>query len=232
MFEDNFDTLNKNTWRVLNDCSTGNNCVYNNELQVYLASQVYVTNGSLVIEATNESYISCCWHAAVSQYGRFEARIKLPVGQGMWPAFWLMPRTSACWPTAGEIDIMEYTGDFPNTLNGPPCSQRRRTLMPIRQLPLWSIVQQPPHVGGLWHDGHGGHVEWTPTFISWLYDGSVYYILSSAQWAPSAFFFIPKDPFYFILNLAVGGDWPGSPNATTVFPQRMYVDYVRAYKRT
>nr|AIG55869.1 secreted protein [Achlya hypogyna] len=100
-FEDNFNTLNLSTWRLSHDCSTNNGCVHNNELQVYLANQVSVKSGNLVIEATNAPYTSAAAGTRqfrsgridslgrfAQQYGRFEARIKLPSGRGVWPAFW------------------------------------------------------------------------------------------------------------------------------------------------
>ncbi|OQR84836.1 hypothetical protein ACHHYP_12651, partial [Achlya hypogyna] len=242
-FEDNFNTLNTNTWNIYNDCSTGGNaCAWNNELQVYLASQVTVANGTLAIEASNASYTSRnagtrqfrsgrmdTSFSFAQKYGRFEARIKLPVGQGMWPAFWLLPKSTACWPMGGEIDIMENIGKEPSTLHanyhfGPGCN--------------WNMNAGGSNCGhtgsattvNFNNDFHLFAVEWTPTSMRWSVDNAVYYTLSSAgcSWP----FFMPDSPMYVVLNLAVGGDWPGNPDATTVFPQRMLVDYVRAYKPT
>ncbi|KDO27785.1 hypothetical protein SPRG_07384 [Saprolegnia parasitica CBS 223.65] len=241
-FEDNFNALNKSRWKIANECSTEHGCAHNNEEQVYLASQVRVEDGNLVVEATNQPYTSPAAGTRqfrsgrldssgsfAQQFGRFEARIKLPVGRGMWPAFWLMPRGGRCWPTDGEIDIMEYVGQSPDQIHGnyhfgPSCNRNFHD-----DKAVCGKAGKSKQVA-LDKDFHVYAVEWTPTSISWFFDGQLYYVLTNAQCTDKAQFFIPQKAFYIILNVAVGGTWPGSPSASTVFPQRMLVDYVRVYK--
>ncbi|OQR93736.1 hypothetical protein ACHHYP_02325 [Achlya hypogyna] len=237
-FEDNFETLDRTRWSLLDECSTQNGCVHNAEEQVYLSSQVRVEAGSLVLEATNESHTSVVSgtrqyrsgkvdsaHFFAQQYGRFEARIKLPVGRGM-----LMPHGGRCWPTDGEIDIMEYVGQFPNHIHGnyhfgPSCNHNLhddQNVCGVTGKPKKVVLNDAYHIYA---------VEWTPTSLVWFFDGQLYYKLDSSQCKNKKLFFIPNKPFYIIFNLAVGGSWPGSPTAATIFPQRMYVDYVRVYKQ-
>ncbi|EQC38697.1 hypothetical protein SDRG_04392 [Saprolegnia diclina VS20] len=235
-FEDNFDVLNKSRWTIANECSTEHECAHNKEEQVYLASQVRVEDGNLVVEATRDAYTSPAAGTRqyrsgrldssgsfAQQFGRFEARIKLPVGLGMWPAFWLMPRGGRCWPTDGEIDIMEYVGQSPDQIHGA-CNRNFHD-----DKAVCGKTGKSKQVD-LDNGFHVYAVEWTPTAISWYFDGQLYYVLDSNQCTDKAPFYIPQKTFYIILNLAVGGTWPGSPSASTVFPQRMLVDYVRVYK--
>ncbi len=155
-------------------------------------------------------------------YGRFEARIKMPLGQGMWPAFWLLGSSirSVGWPQCGEIDIMEYRGHEPatihTTVHGPGYSgskgRGRRTENP----------EQPYN-----EDFHIFAVDWRPESIIWFVDGEQVFHLEPSDIKGSWVF---DHPFYIILNLAVGGGWVGSPNTETNFPQTLLVDYVRVYK--
>ncbi|KDO27787.1 hypothetical protein SPRG_07386 [Saprolegnia parasitica CBS 223.65] len=234
-FSDEFNSLDRAKWRILNDCSTTNKCVYNNELQVYLASQVSVSKGNLVIEANNVPYVSPSAGARryrsgrmdtsgsfAQLHGRFEARVKLPSGQGMWPAFWMMPRGGRCWPMDGEIDVLEYIGKrMPHTVHD-----------------LHSSANYCGVTGGAktlalnTNDFHIYAVEWTPTSLAWFVDGVQYFKIDATQCRTKPAQLIPTKPFYLILNFAVGGDWPGNPDATSTFPQRLYVDYVRVYKRS
>jgi len=156
-------------------------------------------------------------------HGRFEARIKLPVGQGIWPAFWLLGADidEVGWPTCGEIDIMEYLGHEPRVLHG--------------------TIHGPGHYGDNAVSGRhvlaqggfnlGFHVfavEWTEDSIKWLVDGYTYQTVTPAD-LPHGATWVYNHPFFIILNLAVGGRWPGPPDESTVFPQTMLVDYVRVY---
>lgn len=156
-------------------------------------------------------------------HGRFEARIKLPIGQGIWPAFWMLGSNidQVGWPACGEIDIMEYLGHEPRVLHG--------------------TLHGPGHYGGSAvtrkHTlGQGGFnlgfhifaVDWTEESISWSVDGYTFQIVKPADLPPGATW-VYNRPFFILLNVAVGGRWPGSPDETTVFPQTMLVDYVRVY---
>ena len=155
--------------------------------------------------------------------GRFEARIKLPIGQGIWPAFWLLGGNidEVRWPGCGEIDIMEYRGHEPRVLHG--------------------TIHGPGHfgddaIGGSHVLGQGGFhlglhefaLDWDEKGITWFVDGHAYHSATPADLPPGATW-VYDHPFFIILNLAVGGRWPGSPDETTVFPQTLLVDYVRVY---
>ncbi|KDO27784.1 hypothetical protein SPRG_07383 [Saprolegnia parasitica CBS 223.65] len=165
------------------------------------------------------------------QYGRFEARMKLPTGHGMWPAFWLMSRGGRCWPMDGEIDIMEYIGNKePKAIHGNFHFGHKCNTNLHSDASVCGTTGKVIDVA-LNHEYHVYAAEWTPTSISWFFDGQLYYKLDSAQCTNKAPFFIPAKPFYIIFNFAVGGGWPGNPTPTTIFPQRLYIDYVRVYKQ-
>src|SRR5215207_4990926 len=157
-------------------------------------------------------------------YGRFEARIKLPYGQGIWPAFWMLGDNiqSAGWPGCGEIDIMENIGREPSlvhgTLHGPGASGAN------------GVGGSHARARGAFADDfHVFAVEWEPAAIRFFVDGTLYQTRTPADLPPGAWVF--DKPFFLILNLAVGGDWPGPPDASTVFPQELTVDYVRVFER-
>jgi len=157
-------------------------------------------------------------------YGRFEARIRVPRGQGLWPAFWMLGADIDLvgWPQGGEIDIMENIGREPaiahGTLHGPGYSGaggigRADTL---------------PH-GAYADDFHVFSVSWKPNEIRWFVDGREYHRMTPAD-LPRGTKWVFDHPFFLLLNVAVGGGWPGDPDASTTFPQQMVVDYVRAYR--
>jgi beta-glucanase (GH16 family) len=156
------------------------------------------------------------------RYGRFEARVRIPGGAGMWPAFWLMGDDidTVSWPACGEIDVMEIVerepGTVEGTIHGPkfPASG----IGASKTLPGGARFSDAFHTFG---------IEWTPTSITWLLDGAPYATKTKAQ-TPS---WVYDHPFFMLLNLAVGGEMPGPPNASTAFPSRMLVDYVRVYQR-
>ena len=153
------------------------------------------------------------------KYGRIEARINVPKGQGIWPAFWMLPMTGG-WPLAGEIDIMETVGHEPNTLHGT---------VHMGSPSGHFYKGGSTTVAGL-SDGFFVYgVTWTPGKISWDLDGEVYFTLTEGNVAP-AFWPFDTRHFHILLNVAVGGNWPGNPDGTTIFPQVMQVDWVRVYK--
>ncbi|MGH3469087.1 MAG: lectin, partial [Thermocrispum sp.] len=156
-------------------------------------------------------------------YGRFEARIKVPRGQGIWPAFWMLGNDigSNPWPNSGEIDIMENIGREPSnlygTLHGPGYSggsaiSSRYTL---------------PNGQQFADAFHTFTVDWTPDSVTWYVDGIQYGHKTPADLNGNRWVF--DHPFFMILNVAVGGHWPGYPDGSTVFPQTMTIDYVRVY---
>src|SRR5215813_11070909 len=214
----------------------------NHELESYTnrAANAQIKGGSLVITAQKETYtgtdrITREYTSArlktlglFSQaYGRFEARIKIPAGQGMWPAFWMMGDNIATvnWPKCGEIDVMENIGKEPDkvhgSLHGPSNSGITTDTTSTATL-----------AGGKYADDfHVYAVEWEPTEIRFYVDSNNYATFKKADWPPTGTW--PFDrPFFILLNVAVGGDWPGSPDATTQFPQQMQVDYVRVYSKS
>ena len=160
------------------------------------------------------------------KYGRFEARIKMPTGRGVWPAFWLMPEDAVYggWASSGELDIVEEVGDKPNTAFGT-----------IHYGDKWP---RNVHTGDkfvlptgiLADDWHVYAVEWEEGVIRWYIDGNLYQ--TQTKWyTRAAPFPAPFDQkFFIILNFAVGGAWPGRPSPDTVFPQSMDVDWVRVYQ--
>jgi len=159
-------------------------------------------------------------------YGRFEARLKIPRGQGLWPAFWMLGADipTAGWPRCGEIDIMENIGREPSTVHGtfhgPGYSGANGIGAPFT-LPGGARFADDFHVFA---------VEWEPAAIRWYVDGALYQTRTPAD-LPAGQRWAFDHPFFLLLNVAVGGGWPGSPDATTVFPQTMLVDYVRVYRR-
>jgi beta-glucanase (GH16 family) len=190
-------------------------------------------SGALVITARQESTMGNSYTSARLKtqgkfehtYGRYEARMRLPFGQGMWPAFWMLGTDigSAGWPTCGEIDIMENVGKEPSivhgTIHGPGYSGGAGLGAPYA-LPGGARFADDYHVFA---------VEWEETAIRWYVDGELYGTrtpsdLSGKRW-------VYDHPFFILLNLAVGGQWPGNPDGTTTFPQTLRVDYVRVYDK-
>jgi beta-glucanase (GH16 family) len=193
--------------------------------------------GNLVITARRENpsnfgcwYGTCTYTSAriktqgkfTQAYGRFESRMRIPRGQGLWPAFWMLGDNigSVGWPNSGEIDIMENVGFEPNTVHG--------------------TLHGPGYsgccgLGGAYTIGsafadafHTFTIDWEPTAVTWYVDGVQYSRHTSSEVSNWVF----NHPFFMLLNVAVGGAWPGSPNSSTVFPQTMTIDYVRVYAYT
>ena len=158
------------------------------------------------------------------QYGRVEARIRIPYGQGIWPAFWMLGADieQIGWPACGEIDIMENIGREPDTVHGtvhgPGYSGGHGIGKPFQLA-----------AGRFADDYHIYAVEWAPERIDFLVDGRSYHTVTPAS-LPTGTKWVYDHPFFLILNVAVGGSWPHNPDKTSVFPQRMLVDYVRVYR--
>lgn len=205
----------------------------NNELQYYTdrSENARVEDGLLIIEARAEEYENNNFTSAriktqglkFWRYGRYEARMKLPSGQGIWPAFWLLGTNvrQDGWPICGEIDIMENIGKEPFTLYG--------TVHAEGYSGENGLSGSIDSAEALSDDFHVYAIEWDEGEIHWFLDDQEYFSISAnevpAEWAFDHFFFI-------ILNLAVGGNWPGAPDDATVFPQQLLVDYVRVYQRS
>ena len=227
----------------------------NNEMQFYTKrpENAVVKDGYLIITAVKEDYEGASYTSArlktrnlfEKKYGRFEARIKMPLGKGLFPAFWMLGSNfceaqsqdenknvfcdstkpnyeegNVLWPNCGEIDIMEYIGSKPTQVFG--------------------TVHGPGYSGGggiskkytlpndrFDNDFHIFGIEWGENYINWYVDDVLYNQITpkdvNGEW-------VFNKPFYMLLNLAVGGNLPGPPNSETVFPQTMLVDYVRVYQ--
>ncbi|HEY0699728.1 MAG TPA: family 16 glycosylhydrolase [Micromonospora sp.] len=211
----------------------------NNELQYYTSSTSNAAHngaGQLVITARKENpgnyqchYGYCQYTSArlltlqkFSQtYGRFEARIKIPRGQGIWPAFWMLGADIATnpWPNSGEIDVMENIGREPGTVHGSlhgPGYSGGSSLTGAYTLPIGQAFADAVHTFT---------VDWAPDSITWYVDGIQYLRKTPADAGGNRWVF--DHPFFLLLNVAVGGYWPGYPDGSTVFPQQMLVDYVR-----
>ena len=214
----------------------------NKELECYTnrLQNAHIQGGNLVITAQQESFtcsdgVSSGYTSArlktqglfTQAYGRFEARIKIPAGQGMWPAFWMLGKniSTVGWPASGEIDIMENIGKEPGTvhgsLHGPSTASRTSDATAIFSLPAGQNLADAFHLYA---------VEWEPGVVRFYLDTNLYATFTQSQW-PAGGAWVFDHPFFVILNVAVGGTWPGSPDSTTQFPQQMFVDYVRAYSK-
>src|SRR5712691_11667584 len=213
----------------------------NNELETYTSrvTNAHLEGGLLVIKALKETltgsdnitrnYTSArllTKNKFTQAYGRFEARIKIPYGQGIWPAFWMLGDNigTVGWPTCGEIDIMENIGKEPSivhgTFHGPAYSGAQGI----------SAAYALPNGQKFSDDFHTFAVEWEPNVVRFYVDGLLYKTRTPAD-LPAGKSWVFDHPFFIIVNVAVGGGFPGNPDATTVFPQQMLVDYVRVYQR-
>jgi beta-glucanase (GH16 family) len=222
-------------------CMTGDGTEYgipgwgNNELEYYREENVQVSGGNLVITAKQESFGGKQYTSGRIRtkdkgdwtYGRIEFRAKMPVGKGLWAAVWMLPTKEfyGGWAASGEIDIMEYLGHETDKVYG--------TL----------------HYGGAWPNNRssGGYcttdslsfgenfhdfaMEWEEGEFRWYVDDNKYLIKSSGWFSSAASFPAPFNrDFHLLVNMAVGGNWPGNPDGTTQFPQELLLDYIRIYQ--
>lgn len=238
-FSDEFDgngaiDTNKWTFDLGNGAEIGLPGWGNNELQYYTdrLENVRVEDGMLHITARKESFQGSGYTSAriltkgifEQRYGRFEARIKLPFGQGIWPAFWLLgddANGTVIWPQIGEIDIMEYRGQEPNVIHGSihgPGYSAGQAVTDKYTLPNARFDS----------DFYVFAIEWGPDYIDYYVNDILYNTITpedaNGEWV------FNSNTFYIILNIAVGGTFVGPPNNSTPFPQDMIVDYVRVYK--
>ena len=218
----------------------GGNGWGNQELEYYTTrpENAFQQGGNLVIKALREKYsgqdnVSREFTSArlktlgkfTQKYGRFEARIKIPKGQGIWPAFWMLGDDieKKGWPKCGEIDIMENIGKEPalvhGTIHGPGYNGANGIGSPF------GLPGDVPFAD----DFHLYAVEWGPKFIRFYVDDHLYATRTPAE-LPKGTKWVYDHPFFMLLNVAVGGGWPGNPDDSTEFPQTMLVDYVRVYK--
>jgi beta-glucanase (GH16 family) len=230
VWSDDFDeaTLDATKWSI----DTGNG--FGTGQQDYDTDRpenVSVSNNQLSLTARAESYAGQAYTSGrletnghFSQtYGRFEARIQIPQGQGLWPAFWLLGENfgTVGWPQCGEIDVMENRGADPTTVVGSMHGPGGDNLTAGYTLPS----------GGSFSAGfHQFALEWEPGVMRWYVDGALYETHTSDT-LPNSQPWVFDHPFFIILDLAVGGQFGGAAGASTVFPQSMLVDYVRVYAR-
>jgi len=207
----------------------------NNELQWYQAENVQVGGGVLTITARAQPAGGRAYTSARIRtlgkgdwtYGRIDVRARLPLGRGLWPAIWMLPSENryGTWAASGEIDIVELVGHEPDRVHG--------TLHYGGEWPD-NVYSGAPFVlpSGTFADRfHTFTLEWEEGEIRWYVDGEHYQ--TQTEWRSSGGPFpAPFDqPFHLVLNVAVGGNWPGYPDARTVFPQSMAVEYVRVFTR-
>ena len=207
----------------------------NKELEYYTlrTNNSRIEGGKLVIEARREEFDGRHYTSArlltlgkaAWTYGLVEARIKVPHGQGMWPAFWMLGTNiaSAAWPACGEVDIMENIGKEPGTVHGTAHGPGYSGLGIGGSLTL-------PGGAAVADDFHVFAVECEPDRITWLMDSRPYFTLTPTN-LPAKGAWVFNQPKFLLLNLAVGGNWPGDPDVSSTFPQKMLVDYVRVYEK-
>ena len=221
------------TFEMGNGCNNGLCGWGNNELQSYTdrPENVRTENGLLVIEAKQEGSTSYSSTRMISQdkqelrFGRIDIRAKLPKGQGLWPAIWMLGANidEVGWPACGEVDIMELVGHDPKKVHGTvhygqPSPNNRFT-----------GASSVAPTGDFSDRFHVFTLVWHPNAIYWYVDDFLYFEITPAKLVNEQYPF--NNHFFFILNVAVGGNWPGNPDETTVFPQRMEVDYIRVFER-
>lgn len=235
VWQDEFDGNQLSSdWR--HEIGTGNNGWGNNELQYYRAENTEVRDGLLIITAKNESFQGQAFTSSrlVTQgqqsfkFGRIDIRAALPQGQGIWPALWMLGDNfpTAGWPFCGEIDIMEMVG---GAGNNPNEGDRY-----VHGTLHWDNNGQYASFGGHYRRPNGIFAQsfhvfsiiWDAQRIQWFCDNVKYHEMAISGSALDEF----RQEFFFIFNVAVGGNWPGSPDRTTVFPQQMAVDYVRVFQ--
>lgn len=241
VWSDEFDgtAINTNNWSYQVEPAGR----FNNEWQAYTNSSdnAYIENGNMVIEAkyngnglAKGNFTSARMITQGKKnfkYGKVQARIKVPYGQGIWPAFWMLgsnikennPNGTVNWPYCGEIDIMEKVGggikekELHGTIHFWEDSKNKWTY----------IGGKTTTTNNLADDFHVYEVEWDAEKIIWKLDGIEYHRQNISSSDYDEF----RNEFYILLNVAVGGDWPGAPNSTTTFPQKMLIDWVRVYQK-
>lgn len=223
--------LNENEWNY----ETGAGGWGNNELEDYTSrpQNVFLSYGNLVIEARKEVYGNSQYTSArittqgkeEFKYGRMDIRAKLPVDHGMWPALWMLGSniSSAGWPTCGEIDIMELVGQNPNQVVGSfHWKKADGSEGTVNNAYTLTSENFSKHF-------HVFSLVWSADSLKILVDNVPYEKASKQDMSNGTYPF--DQPFFFIFNVAVGGDWPGPPDSSTQFPERMFVDYVRVFQK-
>lgn len=232
VFQDEFSSSSLNTTNWSYEIGTGSGGWGNNELQYYREENTSVSDGLLTIEARHESFGGMSYTSSrlitkdkfSFTYGRVDIRAVLPEGQGIWPALWMLGDNfpSVGWPACGEIDIMEMIGGGDgrdNVVHG--------TLHWDNNGSYANNGGNTKLSSGLFSDEfHVFTIKWNATTITWFLDDVQFHVADISPAAMSEF----HQNAFFIFNVAVGGNWPGSPDASTIFPQQMIVDYIRVFQ--
>jgi beta-glucanase (GH16 family) len=233
VWQDEFDgtAIDTTSWSF----ATGGNGWGNNELEYYTGrpENASVANGNLVITAKKEQYNGKEYTSArmITKdkksflYGRMDIRAKLPIGQGIWPALWMLGENidEVGWPACGEIDIMEMLGHATDTLYGTlhwgpsPSAHRSKGNHYVLE------------TGSFSDDFHVYSLLWEKDSMQILVDDRPFFSISRQEFAANEYPF--DKPHYFLFNVAVGGDWPGPPDQSTAFPQQMLIDYVKVFQK-
>lgn len=233
VWEDDFSgtSLNTNDWSY--EIGRGSNGWGNNELQFYRQENTSIVDGHLVITAKKENFNGAQYTSSrlitkdkkSFQYGRVDIRAALPKGQGIWPAFWMLGNNfpTVGWPKCGEIDIMEMVGGAgkDNTVYGTLHWDNNGSHACTCGDDGYTIAS-----GSLANEFHVYSIVWNANKITWYVNNIMHHEIDITPAELSEF----DAPFFLIFNIAVGGNWPGNPNATTQFPQRLIVDYVRVFQ--
>jgi beta-glucanase (GH16 family) len=231
--EFNGKTLNPSNWTQ----ETGGGGWGNSELEYYTNSvnNTFLTGGYLVIEARKETYGTNSYTSArlktqdkkTFTYGRIDIRAKLPKGQGLWPALWMLgnniSQSGYSWPACGEIDIMELLGNNPQRVYSTVHWGQANSSFHDSKGGNYSLSS-----GSFFDTFHVFSMQWDATKMVFLVDDNAIFTINKSEMTTGTYPF--DKPFFFIFNVAVGGAWPGNPDSSTIFPQRMIVDYVRIYQ--
>jgi beta-glucanase (GH16 family) len=236
VFTDEFndDALDTNKWNFQIGDGCPDICGWgNNELEYYRKENTFFKNGSLIIEAKKENFGGKNYTSSrintqekfTLKYGRIDIRAVLPKGQGIWPAFWMLGENinTVGWPTCGEIDIMEMIGG----------QGRENTTYGTTH---WDNAGSYANYGGPYtlsngvfnDEFHVFTIVWDEKFIKWFIDDVQFHEIDITPPELSEF----HRDFHLLINLAIGGNWPGNPDNSTIFPQYLIVDYLRVFKNT
>tara|TARA_R110000868_G_scaffold137265_3_gene350763 strand:- start:3026 stop:3781 length:756 start_codon:yes stop_codon:yes gene_type:complete len=219
-------SLNEKVWNI----ELGNGCPNcgwgNNERQLYTNENYELVNGNLIITAKKEGDKYTSTRITTKdkkefQYGYFEARAKLPFGQGIWPAFWMLGSNidEVGWPKSGEIDILEYVGKEP---------QMVFTTLHTQDSHGNSINSKKTKIEGIEDGFHRYGIDWTKDKMDFFVDGILIYTFQPQVKNENTWPF--DKPFYFLVNLAIGGNFGGPEVDDTIFPQKFIIDYIKVYQ--
>lgn len=236
VWQDEFNGTSLNSSNWVHEIGNGSSGWGNNELQYYREENTSVANGILTITAKRETFQGSIYTSSriktqglqSFQYGRIDIRAAAPYGKGIWPALWMLGDniSNTTWPACGEIDIMEMTGG--------PTSSKQGDDKVFGTVHWADNDNKHAEFGGnkqmenkLFDNFHVYSLEWDASSIKWYIDNTEFHSIEITESQFDEF----RQKFFFIFNVAVGGNWPGSPDATTEFPQSLHVDYIRVFQK-